>query len=117
MRLILATVALVVVLASPAFAQAFNARDGTGNVLPFSYGPGGTRHGPGDPLTIPSLFRIKLLAAKPLHEFISVLRFFEAVDVKPLGVMKDGVATGAKCQLLAELVNLLVAAAFTEARR
>lgn len=52
MRLILATVALVVVLASPAFAQAFNARDGTGNVLPFSYGPGGTRHGPGDPLTI-----------------------------------------------------------------
>ena len=52
MKLILATVALVTVLASPASAQAFWVGDGTGNVLPFSYGPGGTRHGPGDPLTI-----------------------------------------------------------------
>lgn len=30
-------------IASPAFAQAFNPRDGTANVLPFSYGPGGSR--------------------------------------------------------------------------
>ena len=52
MKLILATVALVTVLASPASAQTFWVGDGTGNVLPFSYGPGGTRHGPGDPLTI-----------------------------------------------------------------
>jgi hypothetical protein len=52
MKLILATVALAAVLASPAFAQAFDPSEGTGNVLPFSYGPGSTRHGPGDPLAI-----------------------------------------------------------------
>jgi hypothetical protein len=54
MKLILAIAALASVLASPAFAQAYDPREGTGNVLPFSYGPGSTRHGPGDPLTINS---------------------------------------------------------------
>ena len=54
MNLILATAALAAVLASPAFAQAYDPREGTGNVLPFSYGPDSTRHGPGDPLTINS---------------------------------------------------------------
>ena len=52
MKLILATVALVTVLASPGVCANVLGGDGTGNVLPFSYGPGGTRHGPGDPLTI-----------------------------------------------------------------
>ena len=52
MKVFLATVTLAAVLASPAFGQEFDAAAGTGNVLPFSYGPGGTRHGPGDPLAI-----------------------------------------------------------------
>ena len=30
-------------VASPAFAQSFSKSDGTGNVLPFAYGPGGTK--------------------------------------------------------------------------
>lgn len=33
-------------LASPAFAQSYVPSWGTGNVLPFEYGPGGTRLGP-----------------------------------------------------------------------
>ena len=37
--------------------------------------------------------------------------------MKPLAVMKDGMPTGAERQILAELVNLIVAAAFTEPRR
>src|SRR5580704_10267185 len=35
--------ALAVSIASPAFAQSFNKSDGTGNELPFAYGPGGTK--------------------------------------------------------------------------
>jgi hypothetical protein len=35
--------ALAVSMASPAFAQSFNKGDGTGNALPFAYGPGGTK--------------------------------------------------------------------------
>src|SRR5580658_4211630 len=35
--------ALVVSIASPAFAQSFNKSDGTGNELPFAYGPGATK--------------------------------------------------------------------------
>ena len=35
--------ALAVSVASPAFAQSFNKGDGTGNALPFAYGPGGTK--------------------------------------------------------------------------
>ncbi len=35
--------ALAVGIASPAFAQSFNKGDGTGNELPFAYGPGGTK--------------------------------------------------------------------------
>jgi hypothetical protein len=34
---------LAVSVASPAFAQSFNKGDGTGNELPFAYGPGGTK--------------------------------------------------------------------------
>jgi len=42
-KLALVAAIAAVSIASPAFAQAFNPRDGTANVLPFSYGPGGTR--------------------------------------------------------------------------
>ncbi len=35
--------ALAVSIASPAFAQSFNKSDGTGNELPFAYGPAGTK--------------------------------------------------------------------------
>ena len=42
------TLALIVALvttgvASPVFAQSYNPGDGTGNVLAFAYGPGGTK--------------------------------------------------------------------------
>jgi opacity protein-like surface antigen len=37
MKKILATMALLTVIATPAFAQSFNAQEGTGNELPFSY--------------------------------------------------------------------------------
>jgi hypothetical protein len=39
---IIAAIAAVSI-ASPALAQSFNPRDGTGNMMPFSYGPGGSR--------------------------------------------------------------------------
>ena len=73
---------------------------------------------PTRPITpLPSLFRIKLVATEPQSEFIGVLQLFEAVNVKPLAVMKHGMAAGAERQLFAEVVNLIVAAAFTEPRR
>jgi hypothetical protein len=37
MKKILATMALLTVIATPTFAQSFNAQEGTGNELPFSY--------------------------------------------------------------------------------
>jgi opacity protein-like surface antigen len=37
MKKILATMVLLTVIATPAFAQSFNAQEGTGNELPFSY--------------------------------------------------------------------------------
>jgi hypothetical protein len=42
-KLALIAAIAAVSIASPAFAQAFNPRDGTANVLPFNYGPGGSR--------------------------------------------------------------------------
>jgi hypothetical protein len=41
----LALIAVLAVLsaATPALAQSFNKSDGTGNELPFAYGPGGTK--------------------------------------------------------------------------
>jgi hypothetical protein len=41
----LAVIAAVAAMsvASPALAQSFNLGDGAGNVLPFSYGPGGAK--------------------------------------------------------------------------
>ena len=40
---LIAVVAATLGIASPAFAQSYNPGDGTGNALPFAYGPGGTK--------------------------------------------------------------------------
>jgi hypothetical protein len=42
-KLALIAVLAAMSVASPAFAQSFNKADGTGNELPFAYGPGGTK--------------------------------------------------------------------------
>jgi hypothetical protein len=42
-RLAVIAVLAAMSAASPAFAQSFSKSDGTGNVLPFAYGPGGTK--------------------------------------------------------------------------
>jgi hypothetical protein len=42
-KLALIAVLAAMSVASPAFAQSFNKNDGTGNELPFAYGPGGTK--------------------------------------------------------------------------
>jgi hypothetical protein len=42
-KLALIAVLAVMSAATPAFAQSFNKGDGTGNNLPFAYGPGGTK--------------------------------------------------------------------------
>jgi hypothetical protein len=42
-KLALIAVLAAMSAASPAFAQSFSKSDGTGNVLPFAYGPGGTK--------------------------------------------------------------------------
>jgi len=42
-KLALIAVLAAMSVASPAFAQSFNKGDGTGNELPFAYGPNGTK--------------------------------------------------------------------------
>jgi hypothetical protein len=42
-KLALIAVLAAMSVASPALAQSFSKSDGTGNVLPFAYGPGGTK--------------------------------------------------------------------------
>ena len=42
-KLVVIAAVLAVSVASPAFAQSFTKGDGTGNSLPFAYGPGGTK--------------------------------------------------------------------------
>ena len=44
MKMFLATLAVLSVIATPAFAQSFNPEAGTGNVLPSYYGPDGALH-------------------------------------------------------------------------
>jgi hypothetical protein len=64
------------------------------------------------------LFGVEFFPAKPLQEFIGIRWVGEAVNVKPLAVVKDGVPPAAYRQIPAELVNLLVpVAALTEPRR
>jgi hypothetical protein len=42
-KLTLIAAIAVMTVASPALAQSYNPADGTGNVLPFSFGPGGAK--------------------------------------------------------------------------
>lgn len=64
----------------------------------------------------PSLVRIEFLATEPLLEFIGVSFLGEAVNVEPLAVVVDSVTSAAERHALTELMNFLVATAFTEAR-
>jgi|SRR5271170_1591868 len=67
------------------------------------------------PITaLPSSPRIKSFATKPLFEFFCIGRIRETINVKPLPI-KDGMAPRTQRHVLAEIVNLIVAAAFTEA--
>ena len=45
-KFIMIAAVTTIAVASPAFAQSFSPGDGTGNVLPFAYGPGGTKLSP-----------------------------------------------------------------------
>jgi hypothetical protein len=63
-----------------------------------------------------SLVRIEPLATKTLLEFIGVGLHGKAVNMKPLSVMEHRVTSVAERHVLAELVNLFVAAAFTQTR-
>ena len=45
-KFIMIAAVMTIAVASPAFAQSFSPGDGTGNVLPFAYGPGGTKLSP-----------------------------------------------------------------------
>jgi hypothetical protein len=45
-KFIMIAAVMTIAVASPAFAQSFSPGDGTGNVLPFAYGPGGIKLSP-----------------------------------------------------------------------
>jgi hypothetical protein len=66
---------------------------------------------------LPSLRRIEFLAAETRHELLRVRRVGEAIDVEPLLVVADGVSAQAQRQILAEVMDGLVAAAFAGAGR
>jgi hypothetical protein len=68
---IIAAIAAVSI-ASPALAQSFNPRDGTGNMLPFSYGPGGARNYMGSPAGAPAA--VAQRDQSGLHSFAMVPR-------------------------------------------
>jgi len=64
----------------------------------------------------PLLARIERLAAEALLEFLGFGCFGETIHMKPLALVHS-MAAGAEREVLAELVNHSVAAAFTQARR
>jgi hypothetical protein len=66
---------------------------------------------------LPSLLRIKPLAAEPLQEFIGVQGTLKTINVEPFPIVEHGMTSRAKRQILAEFVNLFVAAIFTTPRR
>jgi hypothetical protein len=66
---------------------------------------------------LPSLPRIEFFAAEARHEFLRIRRGGKAVDIEPLLVMANAMAAQAQRQVLAEVVDGLVAAAFAGARR
>jgi hypothetical protein len=67
--------------------------------------------------SFPSLHRIEFLSAKSPREFLRIRRIGEAVDVEPLPVVVDAMAARAERQILAEVVDGLVAAVLAGACR
>ena len=65
----------------------------------------------------PSLFRIECLAAEPLHEFVGITCFGEAVDVEPPAVVENRMTARAKRQILTESMDHLVPTLLTRACR
>ena len=63
------------------------------------------------------MLRIKLLAAEPLQEFIGICGILKTINVEPFPIVEHSMTSGAKRQILAELVNRFVTAAFTAPRR
>ena len=63
------------------------------------------------------MLRIKPLPAEPLQEFICVRGILKTIDVEPFPIVEHGMTSRAKRQILAELVNLFVAATFATPRR
>ena len=62
---------------------------------------------------LPSLLRIKPLATEPLQEFICVRGILKTINLEPFPIVEHSMTSRAKRQILAELVNLFVAATFT----
>ena len=60
---------------------------------------------------------MKLLAAESLQEFIGIHVILKTINVEPFLIVEHGMTSGAERQILAELVNLFVAATFTTPRR
>jgi hypothetical protein len=55
--------------------------------------------------------RAKFRTAKPNHKLVRVSCLLEAVNVEPLAVVIERVASGAECQVSAKLVDLIIALA------
>ena len=64
-----------------------------------------------------ALGRIELRATKSVHELLRVRLLLEAVDVKPLAVVMERVASRAERQISTELVYVVVAAPLADPRR
>ena len=62
------------------------------------------------------MLRIKLLAAESLQEFIGIRGILKTINVEPFPIVEHGMTSRAKRQILAELVNLFVAATFATPR-
>jgi hypothetical protein len=63
------------------------------------------------------LIGVEFLAPEALLEFPSVSGIRETVDMKPLSSIVDRMTAAAECEIFAEFMNLVVAAALTRARR
>jgi hypothetical protein len=63
------------------------------------------------------LLRIKLAATEPLQEFICVRGILKTINLEPFPIVEQSMTSRVKRQILAELVNLFVAATFTTPRR
>ena len=64
-----------------------------------------------------ALDRIELLATKSLHELLRVRWLLKAIDVKPLAVVIERMASRAERQISTEFVYLVVAVALAHPRR